>query len=69
LRSLDPTATVDLGESSPAKLIVALADPPSGTPSDNRDLYEFNTPRLRAAIAKWEQATGHPFQWATSLDG
>jgi len=69
LRSLDPTATVDLGESSPAKLIVALADPPSGTPSDNRDLYEFNAPRLRAAIAKWEQATGHPFQWATSLDG
>jgi len=69
LRSLDPIATVDLGESSPAKLIVALADPPSGTPSDNRDLYEFNAPRLRAAIAKWEQATGHPFQWATSLDG
>jgi hypothetical protein len=69
LRSLDPTATVDREESSPAELIVALADPPSGTPSDNRDLYESNAPRLRGAIAKWEQATGHPFKWATSLDG
>lgn len=68
LRALDPTTTVDRNESSPAELIVALADPPSGAPPDNQDLYAVNAPRLRGAIAQWEQATGQPFQWKTSLD-
>lgn len=68
LRALDPTATVDSDESSPAEVIVALADPPSGAPYDNRALYDCNAPRLREAIAQWERATGHSFQWATSLD-
>lgn len=68
LRALDPSVTMDRDETSPAELLVALVNPPSGTPLDNRELYEYNAPVLRGAVAKWEQATGHPFQWATSLD-
>jgi hypothetical protein len=68
LQALEPPATVDFDESSPAELIVALADPPAGTPPDNEELYERNTPRLREAIRRWEQATGHPFEWEVSLE-
>jgi hypothetical protein len=48
--------------------IVTLADPPPGPPPDNQELYERNGLRLREAIAKWEQATGHPFEWEVSLE-
>lgn len=47
--------------------IVTLAVPPPGTPPDNRDLYERNTPRLRAAIERWEERLGAPFEWAVDL--
>jgi hypothetical protein len=46
--------------------IVTLAVPP-GTPSDNRDLAERNMPRVRAAVARWEQRLGTPFEWAVTL--
>jgi hypothetical protein len=47
--------------------VVTLAVPPPGTPPDNRDLSERNTPRLRAAIARWEGMLGTPFEWAVTL--
>jgi hypothetical protein len=47
--------------------VVTLAVPPHGTPPDNRDLYDRNTPRLRAAVARWEQRLGTPFEWAVTL--
>ncbi|HEY7778863.1 MAG TPA: hypothetical protein VIC85_01505 [Ktedonobacterales bacterium] len=68
LRALNPAETLDRDELSPAELIVALADPPAGTPSNNQDLYERNAPRLREAVARWEYTTGYPFEWRTSLD-
>jgi hypothetical protein len=48
--------------------IVTLAEPPAGMTPDNQDIYERNTPYLREAIARWEQATGHSFQWEISSD-
>lgn len=47
--------------------IVTLAQPPPGTPPDNRDLYERNTPRLHAAVRRWEEKLGAPFEWAVTL--
>jgi hypothetical protein len=47
--------------------IVTLATPPPGTPPDNRDLYERNAPRLRAAVGRWEEKLGAPFEWAVDL--
>jgi hypothetical protein len=47
--------------------IVTLAEPPRGTPPDNQDLYERNTPRLRAAVGRWEEELGAPFEWAVTL--
>jgi hypothetical protein len=47
--------------------VVTLAVPPLGTPPDNQDLYERNTPRLQAAIARWEERVGIPFEWAVTL--
>lgn len=45
-------------------LVVTLARPPDGTPHDNHELARLNLPRLHAAIARWEQSTGYPFEWA-----
>jgi hypothetical protein len=47
--------------------IVTLAAPPPGTPPDNQDLYERNTPRLHAAVGHWEEKLGAPFEWAVTL--
>jgi hypothetical protein len=47
--------------------IVTLAAPPKGTPPDNWDLYERNTPRLGAAVVHWEERLGAPFEWAVTL--
>ena len=43
---------------------VTLLEPPPGTPETNQDLSERNAPRLRAAIAQWEQVSGHAFEWS-----
>jgi hypothetical protein len=47
--------------------VVTLAMAPHGTSPDNQDLYDRNTPRLRAAIARWEESLGTPFEWAVTL--
>lgn len=52
---------------SEEEYIVTLAVPPTGTPLDNRDLAERNMPRVRAAVARWEQQLGIPFEWAVTL--
>lgn len=44
--------------------IVTLAVPPPGMPPDNRELYERNTPRVHAAVARWEERLGTAFEWA-----
>lgn len=44
--------------------IVTLAEPPLGTPSDNRELSALNLPQLQAAVTHWEHITGRPFEWA-----
>lgn len=65
LREIDPTVTIDLREDSPTFPVVTLVDPPSSTPSDNKELYERNRPRLDTAITAWEKSTGYPFVWET----
>ena len=47
--------------------VVTLAEPPGGTPPDNRELYERNAPMLRAAIGRWEESLGVPFEWGIVL--
>lgn len=47
--------------------ILTLAVPPQGTPPDNRELSARNTPRLRAAVARWEERLGTSFEWAVTL--
>ncbi len=69
LRARQPDITWDNTDESPDPLVVTLVEPPSGTPADNQELYERNAPRLRAAVAAWEQAVGSQFQWAVSLEG
>jgi hypothetical protein len=74
LRAADPRATAfpvgdDGGEEEPYAGLIALADPPSGTPGDNRALAALNAPALREAVARWEEAVGHPFDWEDALDG
>ncbi|WIG58917.1 MAG: hypothetical protein OJF49_001664 [Ktedonobacterales bacterium] len=68
LRQQNPQLTWDDREGAIPPLVITLADPPSGTLATNQELYERNAPRLREAIAKWERATGHPFQWAVALE-
>ncbi|MGE5334590.1 MAG: hypothetical protein ACM3N4_07820 [Nitrososphaerota archaeon] len=63
LRAEDPTVTIDEREDSPALPVVTLVDPPPSTPSDNRELYEQNGPRLARAISTWEELTHHRFVW------
>jgi hypothetical protein len=46
--------------------VVTLIEPPSGTPSDNGELYDHNAPGLHAAIAQWERAAGGTFHWTVS---
>jgi hypothetical protein len=57
----------DDSEERAEKDVVTLAVPPPGTPPDNRDLAERNMPRVCAAVARWEQQLGIPFEWAVSL--
>lgn len=59
--------TVGDSEERTEEYIVTLAVPPSGTPSDNRDLAERNMPRVRAAVARWEQRLGTPLEWVVTL--
>jgi hypothetical protein len=47
--------------------IVTLAEPPQGSPLDNREQYEHSMPRLLAAVRRWEQILGKPFDWAVTL--
>ncbi|HET8907949.1 MAG TPA: hypothetical protein VFN11_13390 [Ktedonobacterales bacterium] len=47
--------------------ILTLAVPPDGAPPDNWDLSTYNTPRLRAAVARWEEKLSAPFEWAVTL--
>lgn len=47
--------------------VVTLAEPPRGTPPDNRDLSERNAPVLRAGVGRWEESLASPFEWATAL--
>lgn len=47
--------------------IITLAAPPHGTPPDNRELSERNTPYLHSAVARWEQRLGTSFEWAVTL--
>jgi hypothetical protein len=70
LRATHPEAKrLDIDDNHPDDwMIVTLAKPPADTPPDNQELYERNAPRLREAISRWEQATGHHFEWAVSLD-
>ena len=44
--------------------VVTLAEPPRGAPPDNRDLRERSAPLLRAALGRWEESLGVPFQCA-----
>jgi hypothetical protein len=46
-------------------LIMTLADPPAATPTDNRDLYERNWPRIQAAVQRWETWLKRPLEWNT----
>jgi hypothetical protein len=68
LRQQNPQATcfTDLSEDETVteSLVFTLADPPPGTPADNRELAALNLPRLQTAIIRWEQITGQPFKWA-----
>lgn len=47
--------------------VITLAVPPHGTPPDNRELGARNAPRLRAAVARWEERLGTSFEWAVTL--
>jgi hypothetical protein len=46
--------------------VITLAVPPPATPPDNWDLAERNLPRVRAAVARWEQRLGTPFEWVVT---
>jgi hypothetical protein len=47
--------------------ILTLAVPPQGTPPDNRDLSARNAPRLRAAVARWEERLSATFEWTVTV--
>lgn len=68
LRQQHPEVTsfADMPESDDLEgpLGITLTEVPPGTPSDNRELAALNLPRLQAAVARWEQITGHSFEWA-----
>jgi hypothetical protein len=44
--------------------IITLAEPPRGTPRDNRELADVNLPTMRTAVRRWEDALGTSFTWA-----
>jgi hypothetical protein len=57
--TLDVTGQPDALEA----YFLTLAEPPAGTPADNRALYERNWPRLQAAVQRWERWIERPFHW------
>lgn len=68
LREQDPDVTRDKDEASPVAGIIALAALSPTVPPTNQELYDRNAPRLRQAIAAWEQAIHSTFRWQVSLD-
>lgn len=64
----DEQAEDDAHAETPYAYIVTLAEPPPGTPADNQMLHDLNTPRLREAVSRWEQALGQSLQWGVDLE-
>jgi hypothetical protein len=63
LQDADPEISLDEDDSTELAYLVALVDPPAGTPPSNQDLYAAHWPLLQQAIRRWEQSLGSTFHW------